>query len=398
MSSILTNTGAMVALETLRGINKSLADVNNEISTGMKIGSAKDNAAFWAISTVMSTDVDSFKAISDSLSLGSSTVGVARSASEEVTNLLQDMKELVVSAQEENVDTAKIQTDIDELTSQISSIVDAAQFNGQNLLKGGGSMSILSSLDRASDQSVSASFISVNRVDLQTTGGTFGTSAITSGNAGFVAVSGASIAAAGSQTVTLTAGAVATGMSFEVVVGGTNTVQYIARENDTMNDVARNLKDLIDAESITGITVDITEVADPTATDSVLTVNNANGSAVTLASTSFTGGTAGGGLADLASIDVTTDASGALSAIDGLLTTAIDAAASFGSSQKRVEIQSEFVSTLIDSLTTGIGSIRDADMEAASAKLTALQTQQQLATQSLSIANQAPQNLLSLFR
>ena len=70
MSSILTNNSAMVALETLRGINRSLESVQNEISTGKKIATAKDNAAIWAISTVMSTDVESFKQITDSLHLG----------------------------------------------------------------------------------------------------------------------------------------------------------------------------------------------------------------------------------------------------------------------------------------------------------------------------------------
>ena len=67
MSSILTNSSAMVALETLRGINKNLGMVQSEISTGKTISNAKDNAAIWAISTVMSTDVESFDQISNSL-------------------------------------------------------------------------------------------------------------------------------------------------------------------------------------------------------------------------------------------------------------------------------------------------------------------------------------------
>ena len=66
--------------------------------------------------------------------------------------------------------------------------------------------------------------------------------------------------------------------------------------------------------------------------------------------------------------------------------------------QNRVDIQSKFVGKLTDSLKSGIGSMVDADMEETSARLQALQVQQQLATQSLSIANQAPQNILSLFR
>ena len=122
MSSILTNNSAMVALETLRNINRGLESVQSEISTGKKVSNAKDNAAIWAISTVMSTDVSSFKQISDSLNLGSSTVGVARSAAEKVVSTLQEMKNLIVSAQESNVDRDKIQTDIEALRGTISSI------------------------------------------------------------------------------------------------------------------------------------------------------------------------------------------------------------------------------------------------------------------------------------
>jgi flagellin len=102
----------------------------------------------------------------------------------------------------------------------------------------------------------------------------------------------------------------------------------------------------------------------------------------------------------LAGIDVSTSggATSGLAAIEALIDTAIDAAASFGSAQGRIETQSDFVSKLSDSLKTGIGSMVDADMEEVSARLQALQTQQQLGVQSLSIANQAPQTILSLFR
>ena len=88
----------------------------------------------------------------------------------------------------------------------------------------------------------------------------------------------------------------------------------------------------------------------------------------------------------------------ALSAIEGMINSSIDAAASFGSDQKRIDIQNEFVGELTDALKAGIGSLVDADMEEASARLQSLQVQQQLGTQALSIANQAPQNVLSLFR
>jgi flagellin len=109
---------------------------------------------------------------------------------------------------------------------------------------------------------------------------------------------------------------------------------------------------------------------------------------------------AAGGLGALASIDVTTAAGAttALGSIESMVQTSIDAAAEFGSSQKRIEIQADFVGKLSDALKSGIGTLVDADMEETSARLQALQVQQQLATQSLSIANQQPQNILALFR
>ena len=133
MSSILTNTSAMVALQTLKGVNTNLEKTQSEISTGKSVATAKDNSAVWAISKVMESDVKGFKGISESLSLGESTVAVARNAAETTTDLLTEIKGKIVAAQEENVDRNKIQTDISALRDQINSVVGAAQFNGLNL-------------------------------------------------------------------------------------------------------------------------------------------------------------------------------------------------------------------------------------------------------------------------
>lgn len=415
MSSILTNNSAMVALDTLRGINKNLASVQNEISTGKSISNAKDNAAIWAISTVMSTDVESFKQISDSLNLGSSTVGVARVASEKVTGLLQDMKELIVTAQGANVDRTKIQTQISEIRENIGSVVGAAQFNGLNLIDGSSSadMKILSSLDRSSSGTVSASFIDVARHDLSVSntasGATFGATAVTNttiiNNGGTAAGTAASVADGASQNITIAS--VADGNSYRILLNdsagansiGQRTFEYVAGTSDSADSVAASLANQIsNFFSATGETNYTVSRA-----DDVITVTNASGSALAITASSATGGTAAatpGGLGAVANIDVTTDAgaTSALTSIESLLQTSIDAAAGFGSSQTRIENQGEFVNSLVDSMTAGIGGLVDADMEAASAKLQALQVQQQLGVQSLSIANQAPQQLLSLFR
>jgi flagellin len=95
--------------------------------------------------------------------------------------------------------------------------------------------------------------------------------------------------------------------------------------------------------------------------------------------------------------DVATAAT-ALTEIEGFLQTALEGAASLGASAKRIEDQGDFVGKLTDALKSGIGALVDANLEESSARLQALQVQQQLATQSLSIANQAPQSILALFR
>ena len=84
--------------------------------------------------------------------------------------------------------------------------------------------------------------------------------------------------------------------------------------------------------------------------------------------------------------------------MDSLIKVAVNAASAFGTAQSRIEIQRDFMGDLADSLESGVGSLVDANMEEVSARLQALQVQQQLGTQSLSIANSAPQQLLSLFR
>ncbi|MCT8267828.1 flagellin [Afifella sp. JA880] len=84
--------------------------------------------------------------------------------------------------------------------------------------------------------------------------------------------------------------------------------------------------------------------------------------------------------------------------VDEALGQVTSAASSLGTVQTRIDMQTEFVKTLMSTIDTGVGALVDADMEEESTKLKALQTQQQLAVQSLSIANSSSQNILSLFR
>ncbi len=415
MSSILTNNSAMVALQTLKMVNKNLADTQGMISTGKDIASAKDNSAIWSISKVMESDVKGFKAISDSLSLGQSTIAVGRQAAEAVTDLLTEIKGKIVAAQEDNVDRTKINDDVTALRNQIASVVSAAQFNGLNLVDGSaGTASILASLDRDASGNVTASSISVASQDLSTGGYT--AKAVLAGSDGATTdndVAGFTMDKAGGTgdiVIDSSTDNFAVGDKVSITVSG-QTVSYTVQDGDldpsgTYDDaytdaiVAVGLKNQFDALGITGVAIDY-DSGSPNTLTFVTGVATAGADAAQDVTVSAQFANAGsGGLGALSSIDVSNAAAAtaSLGTIETLIDTAIDGASAFGSIEGRVEIQSEFISNLTDSLTTGIGALVDANMEEASARLQALQVQQQLATQSLSIANQAPQAILQLFR
>lgn len=431
MSSILTNNGAMVALQTLKSINQNLATTRDQISTGKSVANAKDNAAVWAISKVMESDVKGFKGIQDSLSLAESTVSVARQGAETVTDLLTQIKGKIVAAQEDNVDRGKIQTDIDALRDQITAVTGAAQFNGLNLLSnreataGTGTVNVLASLDRAAT-GVAASDIAVRKQDLGTTKAAItaaATAVVTASNnvsgaydAAAAALTGAATAPTGTTTFYAAAtDAVTAGTGFNIQISATagdapaNTtglsdIVYVARDGDTAADVATGLAAAFNkyvAEDMgTGSTGSIAAVANGNAITFTGATGTGNNFSLNINSYDAADTTIGGGLAALADIDVSSadGANSALTEIEGMIQTAVNSASSFGSVQGRIETQSKFISGLSDTLKAGIGALVDANMEEASARLQALQVQQQLGVQALSIANQAPQSILSLFR
>jgi flagellin len=410
MSSILTNNGAMVALQTLQSVNKNLGDVQGQISTGLKVGAAKDNAAVFAISQVMKSDVSGFKAISDSLSLGSSTLAVASSAASSIGETLEEIKTKIVSAQEDNVDRTKLDDEINSLVDQIKGVVGAAQFNGLNLIDGsvaGNQVDILSSLNRDSSGNVTKGEISVDLsgTNLSTDTGAavgavfdsaqVGANGAASGFSAAIDESGGttdSLAVAFDSAVAPTAG-----NKYSISVGDTQ-FEYEAQTGDDNNAVAFALRDQIQSSGLE-VTATVAAQAAPGTNDVVMTITNDDATAgLTISGDVTSAGT--GELAELDNINVTT-AAGAATALDSIETmigAVIDAQATFGTAEKRVEMQGEFLSKLTDSFTSGIGSLVDANLEQASARLQALQVQQQLGTQALSIANQAPQSLLSLFR
>lgn len=277
MISIHNNSGAMVALQTLGGVNTQLNDVQDDISTGQEVNTAQNNAALWAISELMNSDISGLRSVSESLSLGEATVAVASAGAEQITETLSEMRSLAIMASSGMGDFSKYEAALASKTEQINSIISSSGFNGVNLLKadvdgaGGTSLTVASSLPGTG----SLSTLSVDGVDFESS-------------------------------------------------------------------------PLFDLGSRTAIT------------DSA--------SALT-----------------------------ALGEIEGFLSYAVDSSAALGASANTLAGQGDFISKVSDSITQGVSSMIDTNMEEAAAQWRALQAQQQLSTVALSIANSMPDTLRNLY-
>lgn len=278
MSSILTNNSAMNALSTLRSVNNRLGENQGRISSGLKIQSGKDNAAYFAISETMSGDSGMYKAIDESLTLTKNSVSTARLGAETVADLAKQFVERVAFAQGGTAEVrASVQNELDELAARIGTTISQSTFNGESLVDSGAAVTVVTGISRSSAGSVATTTISFNEQDLGVIQSALG--------------------------------------AIDLTTSSTATLQEA---------------DLKTAET--------------------------------------------------------------------QLTEAISAATSLGIAERSIETQKDFLTELTNRLDSGVGSMVDADMEVEAARLQSLQVQQQLATQSLSIANQGPQNLLSLFR
>lgn len=282
--SVNTNVGAMAALQNLNETSKSLSQTQSRINTGLNVASTKDDSATYAIAQKLRGDMGGLKAVSSSLSRAKSVVDVATAGAEQISDIVNQMKAKAYEASDAGVDSASrdaINKDFTALRDQITTIVNASDFNGTNLLKasGGGSVSALQSLKDSNT--------------------------------------------------------------------GTTTWDP-------------------DSLSVSNLGLDL------------------GGSVVTVAAT-----------------DDISDATKAKTMVDTLTTTQTNLATALGklgSASRKIDAQASFTSKLSDVIEGGIGNLVDADLAKESAKLQALQVKQQLGVQALSIANQAPQTITSLFR
>ena len=141
LNSINTNASAMLALANLSNTQMDLASTQNIISTGKKINSAKDNGAVWSIAQTMQGKVSAFDSVKDSLNRAQSTIDVAMSAGQQVSDLLTQMKAKALAASDTSLDSTSrtaLNEDFKSLRDQIGKVVSNADFNGINMVKSGG--------------------------------------------------------------------------------------------------------------------------------------------------------------------------------------------------------------------------------------------------------------------
>ena len=141
LNSINNNQSAMTALTNLMSTQSQLANTQNTISTGKKINTAKDNGAVWSIANTMQGKVTSLDSVKDSLNRAQSTIDVAMSAGQQVSDLLTQMKAKALAAADTSLDTTSrtaLNEDFKSLRDQITKVVTNADFNGINMVKSGG--------------------------------------------------------------------------------------------------------------------------------------------------------------------------------------------------------------------------------------------------------------------
>ena len=399
MISVNTNYGAALALQALNATNKDLESVQGRINTGLKVSSAMDNGAVFAIAQGQRGRLNSLTSVKDGIDRASSTLDVALAAGSAIGGILQQLKAKAVNAQAEDLTTdqrSALQADYDAYRAQIAQIAGSAQFNGLNLINSGGT-----------NLNVAISDIS---------SGTTGRQVTSTAVAG--TVPGLSSYVVGNGSV-----AVADGTTFKLNSVDIGTVTLTA----TMT-----IQGYVDAVS-TATGGRVTATYDQSAgtftyraPEAVVTTNEL-AVAVKTGGTARTwlghGGTAaavtgGASTMQITDRDWTAGGSGALSTVStaasllstaasalttaGNIDTAINALnvqlAQMGAQNKGLDVQADFLSKLKDAVEQGISNLVDADLAKESARLQSLQVKQQLGAEALSIANKAPSLILSFFR
>ena len=420
--SVNTNYGASIALQSLTATNKDLTEVQNRISTGLKVSSAKDNGAVFAMAQGQRARVSALASVSDGISRVGNVVDAALTAGTSVSDLLNQLKSKAVAAQ--SADLSQVQRDayngdFQQIRNKINTIVSSATFNGANLVDN--TTSTLRVLQSDLNTGTGAGNVAT------VSGGVKPATSTTPSRSDLLINASEGFAAANTLVandyVVLTQGAnkyavqVTAATTVQQFVDGVNAAtggRITASYNDASGVVSYQA---ITAIATAAFNVDINTAADLSGTARISTFINGNAAATTVAATDQAdtrpsstatiigydlrvGGT--GALNGLAVLDIggstTTGATQAVTALDTAITTLNSNLATLGSQSKALDIQHTFLQSLSDTLEKGLSNLVDADLAKESARLQSLQVKQQLGAQALSIANQSPQVILSFFR
>ena len=412
--SINTNNSALAALESLSSTTSALNQTENQVSTGLKVSSASDNPAIYAIASTITGNISGLSAVSDSLSFGAQVVNTATKASADILSTLQTLQNTVTSAGTSGISQSTIESQVANAINQINAYARSSTFNGVNVLTStadsGASLgtanivtglqgSTLTITNQAAALGGGAGASNVLSNALGLTGPSFAAGASATAATQTVLNGGASCVNI-ATTSSLAESSFSAGSNVVLTNGDGTTTTFEFDPSGTQTSAA-------DADTTTNHTVVIlTSATDSAATSLGKLVNalnangynaalqtdgsiNVTGDGITGSTSSVTGLSTGTPLA--ASAAALTTVQGAISKVDTISTT-------LGATTQEITGLQSFTSDLSDSLTAGVGGLTDADLSAASAKLTSLQTKQQLAIQSLSIANSQSQSILSLFR
>ena len=425
--SVNTNLGALAALQSLDTTQQQLTQTQNEVSTGLKVGSASDNPAIYSISNTINSNIAGLSAVSDSLNYGAQIVSTASSAVAQVSSVLANLQQTVTSAGTSGLDLTTLQQLVSNDLTQINNFANQSTFTGVNLLSkvGAGATSTAATVVQGLDGSTlgvanqTALVGGAGATNLTDALGITGLNVAAGGTTGFQVAFNSSLtvgnfapaSTAGGQTPTAN-----TDAAFQLTTGtGASAHTYSFEFTDDGATTAIPLQTSQNANTtIVAVHINSTTQSTNQITGSLINALQSNGFGVlqnTDGSLNVTGtDVQGASFGDVSAgtytantgLGVTTSAltgsQALISSVESAITKNNTIAANLGAVSQQIAGIQTFTTSLSSALTAGVGALTDADLASESARLTSLQTKQQLATQSLSIANKQPQSLLSLFQ
>ena len=384
--SINTNITAMAAIRSLSMIANDTTRTQARVESGLRINKANDDPAVFTIAQNMRADLNGMAAVRDSLAFGKATLSVARDAATKISDELGKLKQTITQGQQQGLDSTQINAQITNALANIDAYARSATFNGVNLMVNGvAGVAGVTTSNLGVVRDIQGAITSLSGSNSTTSGaGSLNLSGLTVSQSAFEMTFSSSLDISDGDTVTITAGTRTVIFEFNDDATGTLASTASATQDvynvqfaSTDSTLAR-LGTMVTRMQQAGFNAAFTN-------DGRIIVSGGSMTALAASNTDMTPTQIGG-------------ATGAIALVEAAIDTMGTRLATLGATLRQVEGLQDFTKQLTDSVKEGLGSLVDADLAEESARLTSLQTKQQLAVQSLSIANQAPQTLLGLFR